>query len=180
MRQNTTKISAVESEFTEITLSLDRVTRVVKGGRRFRFRALVVVGDKKGRVGMAVAKGADVRAAVLKASNLAKKNLIKIPIKRTTILFEVTGKQDGSVLLLKPAVEGTGLKAGMTPRAILELVGIGDVLSKSFGSTNKINLAYATMNALAKTAQDYKNFDNQDMNLESQEDSNISDNEKGN
>ena len=145
------KEQGLVDSLSEVTLSLDRVTRVVKGGRRFRFRATVIVGDGKGGVGLGIAKGGDVALAISKAVNKAKKNMITVPINRTTIAFTVTGKQDGSKILLKPAVEGTGLKAGMTTRAILEVAGISDVISKSFGSTNKINLAYATINALNET-----------------------------
>jgi small subunit ribosomal protein S5 len=150
--------SAIDA-LSEVTLSLDRVTRVVKGGRRFRFRATVIVGDGKGGVGLGIAKGGDVALAISKAVNKAKKNMIIVPINRTTIAFTVTGRQDGSKILMKPAVEGTGLKAGTTTRTILEVAGISDVISKSFGSTNKINLAYATIKALAETIEDDKKID---------------------
>ena len=142
--------TAEEKQFDERTLRIDRVARVVKGGRRFRFRALVVVGDHKSRVGIGIAKGADVTAAVTKANDIAKKNLITVPLYKDTIPHDVEAKVAGARILIKPASSGTGLIAGGVVRSILEVAGIGDVLSKSFGSSNKANTAFlaASANAL--------------------------------
>lgn len=137
-----------EKQFDERTLHIDRVARVVKGGRRFRFRALVVIGDHKGKVGVGSAKGADVTAAVSKAVDVAKKNLTEIPLYKGTIPHETEAKVAGSHILVKPASSGTGLIAGGVVRSILEVVGISNALSKSLGSTNKTNTAYATVKAL--------------------------------
>lgn len=137
-----------EKQFDEQVLHIDRVARVVKGGRRFRFRALVVVGDRKHRVGVGTSKGADVTAAVTKATEVAKKNMITVPVYKGTIPHETTGRVSGANILIKPASEGTGLIAGGVVRTILEVAGLHNVLSKSLGSTNKTNIAYATMAAL--------------------------------
>jgi small subunit ribosomal protein S5 len=137
-----------EKQFDERVVAIDRVARVVKGGRRFRFRALVVVGDRKGKVGAGTAKGADVTAAVAKATEVAKKNLIKAPVEKGTIAHEQEAKVAGAHILIKPAAPGTGLIAGGVVRIVLEVAGVTDVLSKSLGSSNKINLAYATLEAL--------------------------------
>ena len=139
-----------EKQYDERTLQIDRVARVVKGGRRFRFRALVAVGDKKGRVGVGSAKGMDVTAAVTKATEIAKKNFIKVKTYKGTIPHEVDGKVSGAKLMIKPASAGTGLIAGGVTRTILEVAGVKNVLSKSHGSTNKTNVAYATIDALSK------------------------------
>ena len=137
-----------EKQFDERTLDIDRVARVVKGGRRFRFRALVVIGDHKGGVGMGIAKGADVTTAITKATEIAKKELVRIALYKSTIPHEVEVRVSGSRILIKPASIGTGLIAGSVVRTILEVAGIKDVLSKSLGSSNKTNTAYATMAAL--------------------------------
>ena len=139
-----------QSEFSENVIAIDRVTRVVAGGRRFRFRALVVVGTGKGRIGVGIAKGADVQLAVTKAVNAAKRNLIDIPMHKGTIPHEVTAKVSGASILLKPAAPGTGLIAGGTVRAVLDVSGMSNILSKSLGSSNKVNVAYATIEALTK------------------------------
>lgn len=137
-----------QSEYSENVIAIDRVTRVVAGGRRFRFRALVVVGNGKGRIGVGIAKGSDVQLAVTKAVNVAKRNLIDIPTQNETIPHEVTAKVGGASILLKPAAPGTGLIAGGTVRAVLDVSGISNILSKSLGSSNKVNVAYATIEAL--------------------------------
>lgn len=137
-----------EKQFDERVIHIDRVARVVKGGRRFRFRALVVVGDRKGKVGIGLAKGADVTAAVAKATEVAKKHLIKVVRYKDTIPHDVDGKVAGARILIMPAAPGTGLIAGGVVRTILEVAGIGNALSKSFGSSNKSNIAYATLQAL--------------------------------
>ena len=139
-----------EKVFEENVIAIDRVARVVKGGRRFRFKALVVVGDKKSRVGVGVAKGADVQAAITKATAVAKKQLIEIPLTKATIPHEVNAKVAGAKVLLKPAAPGTGIIAGGTVRAILNTTGVHNVLSKSLGSSNKVNIAYATIEALTQ------------------------------
>lgn len=137
-----------EKQFDERVVSIDRVARVVKGGRRFRFRALVVVGDRKGKVGIGIAKGADVTAAVAKAVEVAKKNFISVNVYKGTIPHESEAKIGGSHILIKPASAGTGLIAGGVVRTVLEVAGISNALSKSLGSSNKINTAYATISAL--------------------------------
>lgn len=137
-----------KKEFDERIVHIDRVARVVKGGRRFRFRALVVVGDHKGRVGIGIAKGADVTAAVTKATEVAKKHVTKIDLYKGTLPHDAEGKVSGARILIKPASAGTGLIAGGVVRTILEVTGVSNVLSKSLGSTNKANTAYATIQAL--------------------------------
>ena len=139
-----------EKRFDERMLHIDRVARVVKGGRRFRFRALVVVGDHKAKVGIGIAKGADVTAAVNKANEVAKKNMISVPLYKDTIPHDVEAKVGGARILLMPGTEGTGLIAGGVVRTILEVAGINNVLSKSLGSSNKTNTAYATIEALTQ------------------------------
>ena len=135
-------------EFEEVVINIDRVARVVKGGRRFRFKALVVVGDKKARVGVGVAKGQDVQAAVQKATDVAKKHLVTIPLTNNTIPHEVELKYGGAHVLLKPAAPGTGIIAGGVVRTIIGVTGISNLLTKSLGSNNKVNIAYATIEAL--------------------------------
>lgn len=137
-----------EKIFEEYVINIDRVARVVKGGRRFRFKALVAVGDRKTRVGIGVAKGADVQSAVAKATDVAKKSLVNIPVSKATIPHDVEVKVSGARVLLKPAAPGTGVIAGGVVRSIIGLTGIHNLLSKSLGSTNKVNNAYATIEAL--------------------------------
>src|SRR3989344_5936316 len=137
-----------EKQFDERVVHIDRVARVVKGGRRFRFRALVVIGDHKKRVGVGSAKGADVTAAVSKAVEVAKKNLTTISLYKGTLPHEAQAKVGGSNILIKPASSGTGLIAGGVVRTILEVAGVSNALSKSLGSSNKTNTAYATIAAL--------------------------------
>lgn len=135
-------------EFEEMVINIDRVARVVKGGRRFRFKALVVVGNRKNKVGVGVAKGADVQSAIAKATDVAKKHLITIPIEHETIPHEAEVKVSGARVLVKPAAPGTGIIAGGVVRAVVGVTGIRNLLSKSLGSTNKVNIAYATIEAL--------------------------------
>ena len=137
-----------EKLFDERVLNVDRVARVVKGGRRFRFRALVVVGDKKGKIGIGIAKGADVTSVVSKAVDSAKKNMVEITQDNGTIPHEVQEKVGGANVLIKPASAGTGLIAGGVVRTLLEVAGIRNALSKNLGSSNKVNTAYATLKAL--------------------------------
>lgn len=137
-----------EKQFDERVIHIDRVARVVKGGRRFRFRALVVVGDRKNRVGVGTAKGADVTAAVAKATDVAKKHFVHVKIHNGTVAHEAEAKVGGARILVMPAAVGTGLIAGGVVRTVLEVAGVSNALSKSLGSTNKTNAAYATIAAL--------------------------------
>lgn len=139
---------AEEKIFEEQTIAIDRVSRVVKGGRRFRFKALVVIGDKKSRIGVGVAKGQDVQAAIQKATDVAKKHMIVFPLADATIPHEVEVKYGGARVLLKPAAPGTGIIAGGVVRTIIGTTGISNLLTKSLGSNNKVNIAYATIEAL--------------------------------
>lgn len=135
-------------QFEEVVITIDRVARVVKGGRRFRFKALVVVGDRKNKVGVGVAKGADVQTAVAKATDVAKKSMITIPVANDSIPHDAEVKVSGARVLLMPAAPGTGIIAGGVVRSIIGVTGIKNLLSKSLGSTNKVNIAYATIDAL--------------------------------
>ena len=135
-------------QFEEVVINIDRVARVVKGGRRFRFKALVVVGDRKAKVGVGVSKGADVQTAVAKATDVAKKNMITIPVVNETLPHDAEVKLSGARVLLKPAAPGTGIIAGGVVRQVIGVTGIRNMLSKSLGSTNKVNIAYATIEAL--------------------------------
>ena len=143
-----TGMEVEEKQFDERVVHIDRVARVVKGGRRFRFRALVVIGDHKGRVGIGIAKGADVTTAVTKATDVAKKHLVTVTLYKGTLPHEAEAKVSGSRILIKPASAGTGLIAGGVVRTVLEVAGVSNVLSKSLGSSNKTNTAYATIAAL--------------------------------
>lgn len=145
-------VAPEEKQFDERVVHIDRVARVVKGGRRFRFRALVVVGDRKHKVGIGLAKGADVTAAVTKATEVAKKHMVLVPVNKGTIPHEAEAKVSGARILVKPAAAGTGLIAGGVVRTVLEVAGISNALSKSLGSTNKANTAYATIAALQSIA----------------------------
>jgi small subunit ribosomal protein S5 len=153
IRGKRAKIDASELSLEEKLLGIDRVTKVVKGGRHLRFRALVVVGDGQGHVGFGLAKASAVPEAVRKAGTVAKKGLIEVPIKDGTIPHEILAKFGASRILLKPAAPGTGLIVGSTARAVLELAGIKDVLGKSLGGSSKINIARATMLALGNLRQ---------------------------
>jgi len=151
MRKNRNQDPTIEKEkqFDERVLQVDRVTRVVKGGRRMRFRALVVVGDRKGKIGFGVAKSNEVAGAVKKANNLAIKKMIKVPIINGTIPHETRSAYSGADVLLKPASEGTSIVAGGVVRSIAELAGIENLLSKMLGSSNKMNNVRATFKALS-------------------------------
>lgn len=135
-------------EFEQKLLDLARVTRVVKGGRRFSFRATMVIGDKKGRVGVGVGKGTDVSMAIAKAVNEAKKKMIEVSIQNGTIFHDVRVKKGSARVMLKPAKEGRGIVAGGAVRAVVDLAGIKDIVSKSQGTANKLNVARATIEAL--------------------------------
>lgn len=139
-----------DKEFNERVLDIARVTRVTKGGKRMRFRAAVIIGDGRGRVGFGLAKGADVAAAVSKAVRQARKKTIVIPIVNETIPHWLNEKFGAAKILLKPAPKGTGVKAGGAMRVVLELVGIPNIVGKMLGSANKVNNARAVINALKK------------------------------
>ena len=135
-------------EFDEITIAVDRVSRTVAGGRRMRFKALVAVGNRKNKVGVGVAKGNDVTTAVNKATRKAKKSMITFNMNGETICHETRTKVTGADVLMKPAAPGTGIIAGGTVRSIVGLTGVKNLISKSLGSSNKVNVAYAVIEAL--------------------------------
>lgn len=137
-------------EFDEKVVQIKRVSKKTKGGSRISFTALVVVGDKKGRVGVGLGKAPTVRATIMKAANYAKKHLISVSIKGTTITHQITHKMGAARVLLKPAPPGTGLIAGAPVRAVVEAAGIQDISSKILGSRSKANNVYATLEALKK------------------------------
>ena len=143
------KIDASDMELNEKLLSIDRVTKVVKGGRRLHFRALMIVADQNGHVGVGLAKASGVPEAIHKASAAGRKELIEVPIKQTSIPHEILAKYGASKVLLRPAIPGRGMIASNTVRAVLEMAGIKDIVSKSLGSSNKVNVARATILGLA-------------------------------
>ncbi len=135
-------------EFDQKLLNLARVTRVVKGGRRFRFRATLVIGNRKGKVGVGVAKGSDVSDAIKKAYNDAKKNMITVELAGGTLPHDVSAKLGSAKVLLKPASLGRGVIAGGAVRAVVDLLGVKDIVSKSLGASNPLNVARVTIKAL--------------------------------
>lgn len=139
-----------QREFEQKILELSRVTRVTKGGKRMRFRTCLLIGDRKGRVGVGVAKGADVQISIEKAYRQAQKNLITVPLAKETIPHEVKAKFGAAKIIIKPAPKGTGLKSGGAVRMVLTLAGVPNAVSKILGTNNKINNAKATFAALEK------------------------------
>ena len=147
-RRDRVRADAGPKEFDEITIAVDRVSRTVAGGRRMRFKALVAIGNHKNKVGVGVAKGNDVTTAVAKATSKAKKSMITFNMDGETICHESRTKVTGADVLMKPAAPGTGIIAGGTVRSIMGLTGVKNLISKSLGSTNKVNIAYAVIEGL--------------------------------
>lgn len=147
-RRDRVRADAGPKEFDEITIAVDRVSRTVAGGRRMRFKALVAIGNHKNKIGVGVAKGNDVTTAVAKATRKAKKAMITFNMDGETICHEARTKVTGADVLMKPAAPGTGIIAGGTVRSIMGLTGVKNLISKSLGSTNKVNIAYAVIEGL--------------------------------
>ena len=147
-RIETTEVEKPASEWEERVVQINRVTKVVKGGKKLSFRAIVIVGNKKGQVGVGCAKASEVIVAIQKAIADGRKNLITVPIFKTTIPHPITGRSGAGSVMLRPASEGTGVIAGGAVRSVLELAGIENILSKSLGSKSPLNAANATMDAL--------------------------------
>lgn len=147
---NESKKDRIESEWTEKVIQVSRVTKVVKGGKKLSFRAVVAVGNGRGQVGVGVGKAAEVIGAIQKAISDGKKSLIEVPMVGTTVPHQITGKLGSSRVLIKPASAGTGIIAGGAARAIIELSGVADVLTKSLGSRCPLNVARATIDGLKR------------------------------
>ena len=150
MKELVSKIDPTELELNDKLVNINRVTKVMMGGKRLSFTALMVTGDGNGYVGIGIGKANEVPAAINKAGAVAKKNLIKVPLAGATIPYAITVKFGAAKVLLKPAAPGTGIIAGGSIRAVVEAAGIKDILTKSLGSANKINMAKATMLALSQ------------------------------
>lgn len=144
------KSSARTNEFVDVVVDVNRVTKVTKGGKRFSFAALVVSGDKKGRVGIALGKSREVSMAIAKATKRARKSMFQVALRGTTIPYPVEGRHGASHVVLRSASRGTGVIAGGAVRAVMEALGIKDILTKSLRSANRQNVVKATLNALAK------------------------------
>ncbi|MEI6765507.1 MAG: 30S ribosomal protein S5 [Bacteroidota bacterium] len=152
---NIKRVKSSEIEFKDRLVSIQRVTKVTKGGRTFSFSAIVVVGNENGVVGYGLGKAKEVTAAIAKGIDDAKKNLVKVPVFNATVPHEMLGKFSGALVFLKPAAPGTGVIAGGAMRAVLESVGVKNVLAKSKGSSNPHSVVKATMNALMKMKDPY-------------------------
>lgn len=155
-----------QDEFEEVVVKINRVVKVVKGGRKFRFAAVVVVGDKKGRVGLGTGKANEVPEAIKKAVQDAKRNVVKVPMVDTTIPHDITGVHDSGKVLLKAAPKGTGIIAGGPVRSVLELAGYKDIVSKSLGTNTAINMIRATMNGLGSLRTKAEVAKLRDINIE--------------
>ena len=139
-----------ENSFVDHVISVRRVTKVTKGGKRFSFSAFVVSGDQQGQIGIGIGKSREATSAIIKATSKARKNMVTIPVRGTTITYPVEGQHGASKVIIRPGSKGTGKIAGGAVRAILDAAGIEDALTKSLGSANGLNVAKATLNALAK------------------------------
>lgn len=139
-----------ENLIVDTVVNVSRVTKVTKGGKRFSFSALVVCGNKQGKIGIALGNSKEVSLAIAKATSKARKHMVEIPLRGTTIPYDVKGKHGSSKVIVRAAAKGTGVIAGGAMRAVMEALGIKDVLAKSLGSPNRQNVAKATLNALAK------------------------------
>lgn len=155
MAMNKVRVNS-DAELKDRLVAINRVTKVTKGGRTFTFAAIVVVGDGKGIIGYGLGKAGEVTAAIQKGTDAAKKNLFKVPVLNGTVPHEMEVKFGGAQVLLKPAAAGTGLKAGGAMRAVLESVGVSDVIAKSKGSSNAHNLVKATVLALSQMRDAYQ------------------------
>lgn len=147
-RDRSRNADSTPKEFDTVTINIDRVSRTVSGGRRMRFKALVAMGNHKNKIGVGIAKAGDVTSAVQKATTKAKKNMIEFNMDGETICHEVETRETGADVLMKPAAPGTGIIAGGVVRSIIGLTGIKNLISKSLGSTNKVNIAYAVIEGL--------------------------------
>ncbi len=165
MADNKVNKNENENGLTETVVAVNRVAKVVKGGKRFSFNALVVVGDKNGKIGCGLGKANEVQAAIKKGSAYAQKNMISVALKNTSIPHEVIGISGAGKVLLKPAVPGTGVIAGGPVRAVLEAVGISDILTKSMRTSNPFNVVYATIDALKglRTKEDVAKLRNKEV-----------------
>lgn len=139
-----------EKDFVDAVVSVRRVTKVTKGGKRFSFSAFVITGDQKGNIGIALGKSKEVASAIAKATARARKHMITVPLRGTTIPYDVTGKHGACKVVIRSAYKGTGVIAGGSMRSVMEALGIKDVLAKSLGSSSQLNVVKATLNAFSK------------------------------
>jgi len=139
-----------DNTFVDHVVQVRRVTKVTKGGKRFSFSALVISGDQNGKVGIALGKSREVSSAITKATNKARKNLITVALRGTTVPYDVIGKHGASTVIIRPAYKGTGVIAGGAVRSLMEALGVKDILAKSQGASNRVNVTKAALNALAQ------------------------------